>query len=391
LTNTPVFTPTQTYTVTETQTPQPVPTATATATFAPEGQSFNAVKAAGLWGHSLLLDSGDMVWGAGDNTESGLGLIYDCHVPPTACLVKQFTYLLDNVDSVAVSCGFSFVVKNDGSLWGTGEMCWGVEGCPFGSGQYFTAYKNFTYIMDGAVKVALGAWHSFVIKTNGELWVSGHNNGGQLGLGHNDSVYAFQQVPDMTGVVDIATGPYHSHALKADKTLWATGSLFGDGSGNTTSSFVQIMTNVKAVFANGTCWKGMLIRDDDVLMAFGDNSNGYLGGGSAIHLDSFTEVLNDVSFASVGRYHSLAIKNDGSLWAAGVNYWGQFGIGDNVDRDTFIKVMEGVRYAIAGSHYSIAIKNDGTVWAAGSNESRMLGLGDMESTNVWVEVRNYGM
>jgi hypothetical protein len=64
-------------------------------------------------------------------------------------------------------------------------------------------------------QVACGVWHTAVLLDSGELWVTGNNFSGQLGLGDRQNRVAFQQVTALAGkiVVAVACGDNHTVAV----------------------------------------------------------------------------------------------------------------------------------------------------------------------------------
>jgi hypothetical protein len=64
-------------------------------------------------------------------------------------------------------------------------------------------------------QVACSDWHTAVLLESGELWVTGRNSWGQLGLGDRQKRAEFQQVTALAGkiVVAVACGESHTVAV----------------------------------------------------------------------------------------------------------------------------------------------------------------------------------
>ena len=82
-----------------------------------------------------------------------------------------------------------------------------------------------------------------VLKQDGSVWTTGHNEHGQLGDGSTANAQNFVQVMcDEVRVV--AAGGLHSMVLKQDGSIWAAGSnndgQFGDGTTTSSNSFVKL-------------------------------------------------------------------------------------------------------------------------------------------------------
>ena len=70
------------------------------------------------------------------------------------------------------------------------------------------------------------------------------------------------------------------------------------------------------------------LRDDGVLLCWGDNSQGQLGDGTFEDRHSPVQVVaSGVTKVATGNDHIVFIKTDGSVWVAGRNQWGQLGDG----------------------------------------------------------------
>ena len=80
---------------------------------------------------------------------------------------------------------------------------------------------------------------------------------------------------------------------------------------------------------------------------------------------------------SAGDGHTVAIRRDGSLWAWGRNSSGQLGDGTAIDRRTPVMIGAATdwAYVSAGFSHTVAIREGGTLWAWGSNWSGQLGIG----------------
>jgi alpha-tubulin suppressor-like RCC1 family protein len=86
--------------------------------------------------------------------------------------------------------------------------------------------------------------------------------------------------------------------------------------------------------------------------------------------------LSGAAAIAAGAQHSLALKNDGTVWAWGANSYGQLGDGTATHRKYPVQTLMGGAVAItAGNFHSLAAKSDGTAWAWGDNSCGQLGDG----------------
>ena len=187
--------------------------------------------------HSLAVKSDGSLWAWGYNA---LGSIGDGTFEDRLTPVK----IMDNVVSATAGGSHSMAIKSDGSLW-----AWG-RGHGFYDGLVDDETQNESAppvkIMDGVVSAADGAFISYVIKNDGNLWAWGRNASGQFIEGV--SPYPYSPVMIMEGVASVAPGENHFLALKNDGGLWALGDnkygQIGDGTTVTRYIPVKIMDDV---------------------------------------------------------------------------------------------------------------------------------------------------
>ena len=224
---------------------------------------------------------------------------------------------------------YAVAIKTDGTLWGWGQNQQGQLGQNIGTA---VADRSSPVQVPGTTWSKAYAAGSFTaaIKTNGELWMWGYQNKGNLGQNQGGTArYSSPvQVPGTTwDKADV--GNSHTLAIKTDGTLWA----WGDGGGgalgqnqpNTAhySSPVQIPgTNWKNCYGGGAN-RSAAINTDGELFIWGPNAKGDLGqnqnqsaldnASSPIQITGTT--WDKFSWITNGGWR--AIKTDGTLWGCG--------------------------------------------------------------------------
>ena len=84
-----------------------------------------------------------------------------------------------------------FIIDNEDNLWVTGDNSFGKLGL-----GHNNKVKQFTNTNIKAISVFCGGYHTVIIDEDNYLWVTGSNKFGQLGLGHNNKVNQFTKIED---------------------------------------------------------------------------------------------------------------------------------------------------------------------------------------------------
>ena len=131
----------------------------------------------GLSGHSLILKNDGTLWGCGLNNCGQLGL----GDTTNKTTFTQITTNADNIKEVYCGGNHTLILKNDGTLWGTGRNDYGQLG--LGDTTNRTTFTQLITNTNDIKSVYYGGYHTFILENDGTLWSTGHNGDGQLGLG----------------------------------------------------------------------------------------------------------------------------------------------------------------------------------------------------------------
>ena len=290
----------------------------------------------------------------------------------------------------------SLILKNDGTLWSTGYNCYGQLGLGDTSDRY--TFTQVTTNADNIKSVYCSGYHTFILKNNGTLWGCGNNYEGQLGLGDKTHRTTFTQITTNTdNIKSVYCGRFHTFILKNDNTLWSCGyndkGQLGLGDTSDRYTFTQVTTNaddIKQVYYGG--YHTFILKNDNTLWSCGYNGEGQLGLGDTTYRTTFTQVtdnIDDIKSVYCGDSHTLILKNDGTLWGCGYNTSGQLGLGDTTHRTTFTQVTTNtndIKKIYCGFNYTFVLEYDGTLWSTGYNNAGQLGLGDSANRNTFIQV-----
>ncbi len=336
-----------------------------------------APKIAAGHNHSLALKSDGTVWAWGYNLNGQLG-----DGTTTDKLTPVQTQGISSVQAIAAGNDFSLALKSDGTLWAWGSNTNGR----LGDGTTTTRTTPVQVPgLSGVQAIAAGYNHSLALKSDGTVWAWGSNGSGQLGDGTTTNRYTPVQVSGLSGINAVSVGGAvagsHSLALKSDGTVWAWGynssGQLGDGTATNRKTPVQVsgLSNVQAIAALGShC---LALKSDGTVLAWGNNYSGQIGDGTTTNRYTPVQVLSGIVAIAGGNGHSLAIKTDGNVWAWGWNGKGQIGDGTTTNRYTPVQVqgLNNVQAVSARQSHTLALKTDWIIWAWGWNSSGQLGDG----------------
>jgi hypothetical protein len=206
------------------------------------------------------------------------------------------------------------------------------------------------------------------------LWTSGD-------VGIDFTIHAPEQLTTYYDWV-IAEGGYkYALAVRKDKSLWAWGSntygKLGDGSALNKNVPVRIGSDNDWNYIKAGWNHSAAIKTNGTLWTWGSNSHGQLGDKSNVNRSVPTRVGFDSDWkqVAVGEVQTLALKSDGTLWAWGANNYGQLGDGTITTQLTPVRIgkQNNWKYITTENRHSAAIKMDGTLWTWGLNDFGQLG------------------
>jgi len=271
--------------------------------------------------------------------------------------------------------------KTDGTLWVWGHNHNGQLGQNQATAQ-LAALSSPTQIPGTNWSDAFHSWTSSTLasKTDGTLWTWGNGNNGTLGQNQPDNTdYSSPvQIPGSNwGTTRGKVG--RSIAIKTDGTLWSWGAYnannVADNPGKRSSPIQIPGTNWSTVksIAYGKC----AVKTDGTLWIWGTNGNGKFMQNNQTEYSSPIQIPGTwkTTMSGGSHYTSAFIKQDGTLWMAGDNEKGYLGQNDTVKRSSPVQIPGSWDQVGQAAYATMGIKTDGTAWVWGqTNEYGELGL-----------------
>lgn len=237
---------------------------------------------------------------------------------------------VEGVEELFVSSGTTFARTFDGKWFASGRVQAGAIGSE-GSNTPSTTFRQLFGLPANAMAVYYGnggngSDYSFVVTTDGTLYVRGYNSNGQLLTGNGTnypSNWAVHPNPAFKNPKYIYTASNGTYLLTSTNELWVGGYAGNYGHlgapADTSSSY--IMTPVKISFSSPVKQllpgyiTGRVVLENGDLMVCGGGSYGFHGIGDST-IRTWTKSLEGVD-RIYGYSFMLAVKTDGTRWFVG--------------------------------------------------------------------------
>ena len=223
--------------------------------------------------HTIVIDAGGNLWGAGGNVNGQLGSNTEERE------VINFVKLTYNSKFIQVACGYphTLALSEDNRIWVIGSNMLGE----IGLGRIRDAHK-FTELKGYRAKqISCGERHSAFIDLNGNLYTFGDNHDGQLGRDGDNAIPNKVLIPGNVPVIQVSCGVAHTACIDANNDIWVFGSSsygkLGLGMRKYWAKRPINISNHKAKFVScGNFHTGFIDLEDHV-WTFGDNGTNQLG------------------------------------------------------------------------------------------------------------------
>ncbi|ROI16209.1 X-linked retinitis pigmentosa GTPase regulator [Anabarilius grahami] len=307
-------------------------------------------------------------------------------------------FWLKNDVPLRISCGdeHTALVTENGKLFMFGSNNWGQ----LGLGTKTTVNKPTCVkaLKSESVKLAAcGRTHTLVYTSRGNLYASGGNNEGQLGLGDCDDRASFHLVDFFSKhgpIKMLAAGSNTSAALTQDGRLymWGDNSEGQIGLGKESNALTpqEVSVGKRVSWVSCGYYHSAFVTVDGALFTFGEKDSGKLGLSTeklANHKvpQQVTNISDKVVQVSCGGGHTVALTEH-EVYSFGLGQFGQLGHGTFIFESRLPRVVEHfrrgrVKHVECGENHTALITESGLLYTFGDGRHGKLGLGEENFTN----------
>lgn len=374
--------------------------------------------------HVHMLRNDGTLWACGHNGEGQLGLNNTSTYYTFTKVSKNVTDDVEFIDSGERS---TFIIKKDGTLWSTGQNDKGQLGLADTSNKNYFIQVTAN-VGNNIIKVSSFGKHTIIVKDDGSIWGTGQNDSGQLGLGDDlTNKNMFTKISDgIENMENIICGQDHTLITKIDGTFSIVGdNLYGqlnlghkndistitddktmnihvtnldykpfkkDITGRYFVEFVDksyIRTEKPMKACDVGAYHALFIDNNNQLISY-CKSNEYFQAGENVRVDKFYEISEfpNVKMIACGDYSSYVYTHDEELYVFGYNSNGQLGLGgtETAMTPTLIHTVTGVKKMYAIGATCFILLHDGSLLAVGENSQGEFGLDDYDDRNLFTKI-----
>ncbi|CAN0858249.1 Ultraviolet-B receptor UVR8 [Linum grandiflorum] len=253
------------------------------------------------------------LWGNGDYGRLGFGNL-DSQSTPKPLFSSSFR----NQTLKSISCGgaHTLFLTESGQVFATGLNDFGQLGIS-DNPSYVTEPVAVSVLDKEIVQISAGYHHSGAVTVDGELYVWGRNSNGQLGLGKKagKSVCLPTKVDLLSGISIkvVALASEHSVAVtdEGDALSW--------GGGNSGQLGHSCESGILGLLKSKSEYVPRRIKKLEGIKRFGAEKNATI--------PSMVDVLPSSAEVACGGYHTCVVTGSGELYAWGSNENGCLGVG----------------------------------------------------------------
>ena len=310
---------------------------------------------------------------------------------------EQFSHNIE-IEPYAGESHSAFLIKeqNQTYLYMFGKNIFGQLG--FGENSYIFEPLLLTDFPEKIKKISLGGEHSIILTTKNNIYVSGLNIFGQLGLGDYENRYNFTNIDIYKNIlmnnkgekiIDIAAGAQHSLLLSNKNNVYYCG--FNKNNFLDKNEDINIFTQILDeklkdkrihLIRAGMNISAILFEDNITFAIFGQDLE-FMNKTPDITIININQIIGKekkldnslfISDIKLGQEFILILLSNGGVYTCGINSKNRLGIEnknikENKDQLIFYKVSlpEKILQIESGYDNSIVVSESGKIYGWGSN------------------------
>ncbi len=353
----------------------------------PDGR-FVILSLGGSYGYARDSTGIIYVWGDNQFGQLGKGYANPEFSPnyPKEFVTRNEAIDLNIISDVEASSNYSFLVMEDGTLFGVGNNSYLSLAC--GEGIFSTHRR--VELPEKPIAIANGFGHVLALTEKGEVYAWGRNNKGQVGNGSTRHVMTPVKLP-LQNIIQICGGGQFSLALDRDGHLWGWGdnefhALSGSNEAYIAYPFVLDTGNIEIASIEAGSGHIVVLDKQGKVWAWGRNDvyqSGIESKGKPVIQPSVVSLPFPAVSLTTYNSQNYAILSNGSLWSWGNNGRGQLGQGlSKVAGGLPGQCVESdVVLVETGSMFAMCMLQDGRIMSAGFNNHYELGFHDTANHN----------
>jgi len=314
-------------------------------------------------------------------------------------LIRSMFAVDNNIKNTYIEDNSYWCITQDGSIYVMGDNQYGKLG--IGDKTNRTTAVQLTNDSDwqsiSPINQIIANNNSiYYLAQNGWVYVSGRNNYGQLGVGHTEDVTKITRIKG-----EIQNQVISKIITDGSSTFFisSTGEVYVTGRNENGQLGLGIIDDVKTVTKLTGEVEGVRITD----VAIGGSRTYFLGETGAVYITGYDPYLqaspmySTTNINKVTRLNELSgiiitkiiagestyyLSDIGEVYVSGKNNYGQLGLGVGDDISTITKItgaLTGVKVTqIVAGESTYYISDTGDIYATGRNDKGQLGLGNIE-------------
>ncbi|XP_051115280.1 ultraviolet-B receptor UVR8 isoform X2 [Andrographis paniculata] len=250
------------------------------------------------------------------------------------------------------------------------------------------------------IEVACGGAHTVFLTENGDVYATGLNDFGQLGISdfQNYAIKPLRISSIPKRIIKISAGYHHSAAITVDGELYVWGKNANGqlGLGKKAENIIPLPRKVECL--DGVTIKSVslgfehsiAVTDKGEALSWGGGESGRLGHGHGSSIFGFQTSSSEytprlikglegikVKSVAAGMLHSTCICENGCVYFFGERELGKWGFGKAKSATTpsMISPLPTSEEVACGGYHTCVVTNGGEMYTWGSNENGCLGIG----------------